>query len=263
LVANSYRGSQNLISRGADPARIKVLPNVLDLAEFDARSRMPSRCALPPGRIIAAAVGSLLPCKRFDRFLKALALAQRKAPNLFGVIAGADCGAGSALLRTADELGLGPGEVSFAGECDNVPALLAQSAFLVLCSDYEGFPNVILEAMGARLPVVTTPVGDAESIVQHDLTGYVVDGDHVEAIADRMAELALSPAARKRLGMEGRRRVVLEYNYEALSTRLLAVCRDFAVQNRKHDLLKSLEGGGLVASPSGLAGARLASEPAA
>src|SRR5262245_14584158 len=200
LVANSHHGKQNLVSQGANPSKIKVLPNALHVGEFDARSKMPSPISVPSDRVVAAAVGSLQPSKRFDHFLNALALARRKAPALLGVIAGSDGGSRPALEQQSKELGLAPDHVIFLGECGNVPSLLAQAGFLVLCSEYEGCPNVILEAMAARLPVISTPAGDVARIVLQNQTGFVVAGDCVEAMADRMAEVALSSATKTRLG---------------------------------------------------------------
>jgi len=190
---------------------------------------------------MAVAVGSLQPSKRFDRFLNALALARRKAPALQGAIAGSDCGSRAALEQQATELGLVPNHVVFLGECSNVPSLLARAGFLVLCSEYEGFPNVIIEAMAARLPVIATRVGDAERIVVQDQTGYVVDEADVASLADRMVELALSPETRIHLGAAGRARVTQEYDYQCLPTRLLSVFKDFAVHNRRSRLVQSLQ----------------------
>ncbi len=242
LVANSHRARENLVSRFGKLSAISVLPNVIDLHDFDAQRKLPFPISIPTGRVMAAAVGSLLPSKRFDRFLKALALARCRAPGLLGVIAGADCGARPALEHEARELGLTPDHVVFLGECGNVPALLAQAGFLVLCSEYEGFPNVILEAMAAHLPVITTPVGDAERIVGQDETGYMVDGADLEAMAGRMVELALSPETRLRLGTAGRRRAAQRYDYESLPVRLLSVFRDLAAQSRRPRLVELLQG---------------------
>ncbi|HXJ73209.1 MAG TPA: glycosyltransferase family 4 protein, partial [Candidatus Dormibacteraeota bacterium] len=88
LIANSHRARQNLAGRGVDASKIKILPNVLDLQEFDGRCRLLPPVPVGSDRVIAVAVGSLQPCKRFDRFLNALALARRKAPALLGVLAG-------------------------------------------------------------------------------------------------------------------------------------------------------------------------------
>jgi glycosyltransferase involved in cell wall biosynthesis len=145
------------------------------------------------------------------------------------------------MAQEAKELGLTRNDVIFLGACDNVPALLTQCGFLVLCSDYEGFPNVVLEAMAASLPVISTPVGDAERIVREDQTGYMVDLDDTDSMAERMVELANSPLTRRRLGAEGRRCVEQEFDYETLLVRLLSVFHDFAGQNRRHRLMRRLE----------------------
>ncbi len=241
LVANSHCARQNLIGEGTNPEKIRVLPNVLDLSEFDARSTATLPFSLPANRFIAAAVGSLMPPKRFDRFLEALALARRKAPALLGVIAGADRGSRPALEQRARELGLVPNHLQFLGECNNVPALLARVGCLVLCSEYEGFPNVILEAMGAGLPVITTPAGDAARIVKPDRTGFVVDGTDLQTLAERLVQLALSPETATRLGTKGRELVLQEYSYDALPFHLVSIFHEFAAQSRRGHLVRSLQ----------------------
>ena len=60
---------------------------------------------------------------------------------------------------------------------------------LLICpSTYEGFGLVILEAMSQRLPVVTTPVGCARSIVRDGQTGRLVPFRHPQAIAAAVSE---------------------------------------------------------------------------
>ena len=263
VVANSHRARQNLMSRTPRSPKIMVLPNVIDLSEFDARSKMPPPINIPGDRVVAVAVGSLQPNKRFDRFLKALALARRKAPEVLGVIAGADRGSEPALKREASSLGLLPKDVIFLGECSNVPALLAHAGFLVLCSEYEGFPNVILEAMAAGLPVISTRVGDADRIVLDGQTGYLVDEPVIDTLAERMVALSSAPATRMRFGAEGRKRVAHEYNHKSLPARLLSVFHDFASQHRRHRLAECLLGCQSARQANPMAGAMLPSELAA
>ena len=263
LIANSFRARQNLASRGISPRKIEVLPNVIDLEDFDSRSALPLQAFLPAGRVIAAAVGSLHPCKRFDLFLEALALARRGEPALAGVIAGADCGAKAALQERANVLGVRPSDLMFLGECDRVPALLARAGLLVLTSEYEGFPNVILEAMAARLPVLTTPAGDARLIVQQGETGHVVEHGDAQGMADFMVRLAQSPTMRLNFGAAGRKRVEQEYNYESLADRFRLVFRGFASRHGRHRLVRMLDRS-LPAKETGLpAEALLFNQPAA
>jgi glycosyltransferase involved in cell wall biosynthesis len=262
FVANSHRARQTLASQGVEPQKMEVLPNVIDLREFDARSGLRFSDSLPAGRILVAAVGGLHSCKRFDRFLEALALARRSEPALAGVIAGADYGARTALEERVKALGMTPSDFIFLGECDRVPALLSRIAMLVLSSDYEGFPNVILEAMAARLPVITTPAGDASLVVQHGKTGYVVECEDTERMAAFMIRLARSPSMRMNLGEAGRMRVEQEYNYHSLSERLFAIFRRFADRQRNASLLEMLERGVAIGKTE-LSGGLLVDTPAA
>jgi glycosyltransferase involved in cell wall biosynthesis len=240
LVTNSH-GARHTLASQIQPHRIEVLTNVIDVADFDERSAAPLPVLLPHGRIIATAVGRLHPCKRFDRFIDALALARGTEPALTGVIAGADVGQKAALQEQARLLGLGPQDLVFLGECDDVPALLARSALFVLSSEYEGLPNVVVEAMAAGLPVISTPAGDAPVVVQHGETGYVIEMNDVQGMANRMVQLARSPALRKQLGEAGRKRVEQEYNYESLPHRLTTIVYNFATQTGKSSLVEMLQ----------------------
>lgn len=242
ILPNSHGARRTLALGGVDPRKMKVLANVLDLHRFDARKSLPDPFDLPQDRIIVAAVGSLQPVKRFDRFLEALALARRRKPALFGVIAGGDLGAKAEVEAKANELGLIPDGVRFLGEIENVPALLSHAAMLVLSSDSEGLPNVILEAMGARIPVITTKVGDAARVVLHGETGYVVECEDVTSMSSYMVWLAQSASLRRELGEAGRKRVELEYSHERLAGRLAALIHGFARQHHKRAICRLMEG---------------------
>lgn len=241
LIANSWRAKENLASKGVNPRKIAVLPNVIDLADFDRRAAMALPDDLPARRIQIAAVGSLQKCKRFDRFLAGLALARRHEPAVCGVIAGKDLGEKAPLQKKAAAWGLSANDLQFLGECDYVPALLARSRMLVLCSEYEGFPNVILEAMAARLPVLTTPAGDAARIVEDGKTGYVLEPEDAGGMADCIVELARNPALAAQMGEAGRNRVEHDYNFTSLAARLLFVFSEFARQQSKNSIVKMLE----------------------
>jgi len=228
LIANSHRAKANLASLGIDSRKIAIMPNVIDLADFDQKMTKPFVNPVPANRIPITAIGSLQNCKRFDRFIDGLALARRREPALFGIIAGEDLGEKGALELKAKGLGLFPGHLKFLGECDHVPSLLAHSRLLISCSEYEGFPNVILEAMAARLPVLTTPSGDAGRIVNNGATGFLLEPDDSQCMADCIVNLALNPALAEQMGKAGRKQVERDYNITSLAPRLLSIISDFA-----------------------------------
>lgn len=233
LVTNTWAAKAAAERRGRQPATVHVVPNVIDVAAFDLAAGSP-----PDSRrseAVALAVGSLLPVKRFDRFLEALATARGRGIALVGAVVG-EGPERAALERLAARLGLLPDGVRFLGARSDVPALLADADFLVVTSTHEGFPNVVLEAYAASRPVVATPCGDLERLVREGTTGFVVPFDDVEALADRMARLAKSAELRRRAGLAGRSLVEQSYGRAALAGHLLGTYQAIAARRRSPQL---------------------------
>ena len=79
-----------------------------------------------------------------------------------------------------------------------------ESAVCVLTSDFEGTPNVLLEAMASGLPVVATRVGGVPGIVRHEETGFLLEPDNLEGFVAALAELAKNPELRMKMGRHAR-----------------------------------------------------------
>jgi glycosyltransferase involved in cell wall biosynthesis len=229
LVVNSRSVLQEIVRRGYLPGgRIFHLPNVIDLTEFDRWALLGGPVVYPESdRCTVMFVGRLVPQKRVDRFLRALVVAAQSGLPLTGVVVG-DGPERSNMVALARTLGLSVGQVTFLGARSDVPALLARADMLVSCSDDEALPNVILEAMAARRPVITTPAGDAATVVADGVNGYVVPFDDVEGMGNRIARLAAAPRLRQRLGASGRRVVELRYSADGLADRILSIYRQIA-----------------------------------
>jgi glycosyltransferase involved in cell wall biosynthesis len=247
LLVNSHAARRNAEALGVDPLAIHVLPNAISLLDFDAGAPSGERPMERPMRahpqpLTVAAAGRLVPAKRFDRFLEALALARREIPELGGVLIG-DGPERDALRTAAEAHGLLPDGVRFLGRRDDIPALLRGATMYALTSDHEGFPNVVMEAMAAGLPVITTPAGDAGVVVEDEVTGYVVPASDVGGMAERMVRLARSPELRRRFGDAGRRRVEEEYSFERLGERLLGAYRTMAERQGRRQALDRLGAG--------------------
>jgi glycosyltransferase involved in cell wall biosynthesis len=109
-------------------------------------------------------------------------------------------------LRAAAEAAGLADRVHFAGWRPDVPEILAASSLLVLPSLWEGMPNVVLEAMASRLPVVASDVeGVRELLGPNAVRQTVAHGDSqglVDAIVGLMCDSALATAT----GLENRRR---------------------------------------------------------
>jgi glycosyltransferase involved in cell wall biosynthesis len=162
-------------------------------------------------RIVALAVGRLDDNKRLDVFLKALARARGEEPRLTGMIVG-DGPSRDALTRQAADLGLLPGGVTFLGQIPNPGPVYAKADIFVHLAKSEGTPNVVLEAMAAGLPVLTTAAGDLRHIVRPLDNGVLVPFDNPTSVAEHMTMLARSPELRRRLGEHARLEVLHSFS---------------------------------------------------
>ncbi len=214
LAANSTRAIEAAATFGVPRARLWLLPNAVDVPQFTTPPRIGER----PIRLLLA--GRLSSEKRGDRFLRVLAGARQ---TLGDAVVGDVVGDGperASLERQASALGLLPGAVEFHGAQADLAPWYRRASLLVLTSDSEGTPNVVLEAMAASLPVVATHVGDVARLVTHGATGFVVPrGDEPALIAGVLA-LAADGALRRRFGESGRRVIEVGYALPQLADRL-------------------------------------------
>lgn len=233
LVVNSFTAHDQIIKTGWLPsARVAVLPNVIDLETFDEQSRAKVESLGRPGKTLFF-VGSLEPIKRIDRLLKAFPQALAQDPELRLIIVGE--GSERARLESlAQAQGLSHA-VTFLGKRRDVPALLAQQASaLVLVSEEEGFPNVLLEAMAARIPVITTPAGDASRVIEAGVCGVLIPPDDPHALAEAMLRLTNDAALRVHWGAKGRERVESLYAYRNLKDQVVGVIGRVFADRRGH-----------------------------
>lgn len=85
--------------------------------------------------------------------------------------------------------------VVFAGKIADVNENVCDSGMLVLTSDYEGIPNVLMEAMAMGIPVVTTDCspGGARLLIENNYNGKIVDAGDISAISEAINEFIENP----------------------------------------------------------------------
>ncbi len=113
--------------------------------------------------------------------------------------------------------------IQFLGARDDIPQLLAASAFLVHTADEEGCPNAIMEAMACGRAVVSTDAGDVSLLVDDGKTGFVVPRGNDEALADRIVELIGQPALCLEMGKNARMKAEQEFGLQTLVSETLGV----------------------------------------
>jgi glycosyltransferase involved in cell wall biosynthesis len=207
VVANSAAAAAALVQEGLAPESIAVIPNGIDLAASVPRDRI-------PGIRTIVTVANLRPEKCHATLLAAAATLVRRHPDLRFLIVG-DGPERRTLEALVDERGLS-GHVQFLGHREDVPALLASADAFVLPSRSEAFPNAVVEAMAAGLPVVATAIGGVPELIEHDRTGLLVrvgDPDHLAAALTRLVE---RPEHAALLGREARHVVLQRYSFDRM-----------------------------------------------
>jgi glycosyltransferase involved in cell wall biosynthesis len=90
----------------------------------------------------------------------------------------------------------------------------------LLPSHAEGMPNAVLEAMGAGLPVIATPVGAIPEMLGEGAGGRLVPVRDAAGLAQALLELQADPALRHSMGEWNRARVEACYRMDRVLVRL-------------------------------------------
>ena len=106
--------------------------------------------------------------------------------------------------------------IEVLGRRSDVPEILSQADVFLFTSleEGEGMPGVLIEAGFAGLPVVTTEVPGARTVIEDGVTGFVVDVDDLDGFVDAARRLATDPDLRRRMGEAARARCLAEFTLE-------------------------------------------------
>jgi glycosyltransferase involved in cell wall biosynthesis len=169
MLCNSQALADSTVREDRHPPRVKVIHNAVDLDRFRPRP-------FPEGaRPAIVVVANLRPVKGLQRFLSAMSIVVHDLPSARARIVG-DGPERARLERQALELGLDE-HVEFVGEVPDVRPFVADSHVACLSSDFEGFPNALLEAMAMGRPVVSTAVGGVPELVRTGFDGLLTGTD--------------------------------------------------------------------------------------
>lgn len=112
----------------------------------------------------------------------------------------------SSLMNLANRLNIS-NDVFFLGFKKNPFKYMANADIFVLSSDFEGFPNVILESLACGTPVISTrcPSGP-EEIITDGVNGLLVSVGNVDALAAAILQILKNKDIKSKLSKAGRKR---------------------------------------------------------
>jgi len=194
---------------------LTVIPNGVDLNRFPAGEPGDlTGLGIPPGRRIVASIGRWEPQKGIDWLIESAGQWLERLPDHDLLLVGR--GSLEAHLRGLVAKRGVEDRVHFAGWRPDVPEILAASELLVLPSQWEGMPNVVLEAMAARLPVVASDVEGVRELLGEQAAEQTVPFGDDQALADRLVQILADRDLAEQLGAANRRRVEQQFSLDAM-----------------------------------------------
>lgn len=205
---------------GLPAARITTLPTGIDLEKFTPTG--PRAELLPAERAaklpLIGMVSIIRRAKGHVVLLEAADQLRRQGFQANYVIVGEGPNLGPVQARVA-ELKL-EDCVTFAGQRDDVPAVLRALSVLVIPSLHEGIPQTGLQALATKTPVIGSTAGGIPSIIRAGETGRLVAPGDAAALALAIRETLTDPATTRRLSERGRQLVEQEHSLEGMLDQL-------------------------------------------
>ena len=168
IITTTGNNTKNkLFELGIEKDKIFILPSIIDVQQYQK--------TISEKTIDIIYVGSLIRRKRVDLILQALSKSE-KSFNLSIIGNGPEK---NKLRKLSIEIGLEK-QVTFHGYQKDVASYLSKSKILVLASESEGLPQVVMEAMSCGVPCVVPKVNDMEDIVQNGINSILYDQGNVE-----------------------------------------------------------------------------------
>lgn len=237
VVAVSKNVKNKMLRLGVPLRKITVIHNGVNAREFfpvQGISKGGGRENMEAKRkektITIGSLGSFKRQKGYEFLLMAFATLLRKYKNL-RLILGGDGYLKADLIKLAKRLSVDK-YVVFAGYQKDINRFLSSIDIFVISSIEEGLPMVLLEAMAAGKPVVTTNVGDIGEVIRNEVNGILVQKKNIDQLVAGIARLIDCESVRTEIGHRARETVISKFTSQKMAEKYLEIY----LRNRCHSL---------------------------
>lgn len=199
-IAISKSIKQILLNEGIKADQISLIHHGINMDAFhiqEEQSQIRKSLGLPENAFVVGSVSRLVPIKGLADLIEALAIISDKIPNLHWLAVG-DGPEKEALQQLARTKGI-EDRVHFIGFRKDVPRCLKAIDVYISTSYSEGFGLSVIEAMAAKVPVISTPVGGISDFLIDRVNGLAVPSHRPDEIARSIMYLYENPGLRDKL----------------------------------------------------------------
>jgi glycosyltransferase involved in cell wall biosynthesis len=217
VLAVSQEVSASLARLGLDhKTRLETVLNGVPVervrAEAANLNRLREELEIPPGHLVVGTVAVFTPKKRLQDWLEVAAQISTQREDVTFLLVGH--GPEEAILRAkVQALGLTE-RVRMPGFRPDGRRVLGLMDVYLMCSEFEGLPIALLEAMALGKPVVATAVGGIPEVAQDGQEGFLTPVGAVDALVDYTLSLLVDSPRRQQMGQCGAEKVARDFHWK-------------------------------------------------
>lgn len=237
VLANSRAMQQEFRQRyDVDPAKVRYLPNGIDLSRYSPRDRAACRRALnldtlAPDTLLTAMVARFDPVKDHATALAGFRQVAERMENARLALVGYRYNRENAIRKLITDLGLAD-RVELLPTMDDVGLVYGAADLVLLTSRSEGMPRVLVEAQASARPVLATRVGGCAEVVLDGKSGYLVEPASPGPLAEKWLALLGDAELRERMGQAGQEHVLATYTREIMVERFQDMVTEMVLKSR-------------------------------
>jgi glycosyltransferase involved in cell wall biosynthesis len=232
VIAVSETVKREFIEQGTPANKITVVYNGIDLDDSRYNRsyiKIREEFGLKQNQRIIGEVSRLCKTKGQHILIEAAPKVLKEFPEAVFAIVGEDFERAreyeNSLKRLASDLGV-ERQIIFTGYRSDITELMHAFDLFILPSSMEGLPVVILEAMAAKKPVITTLVGGNAEIVMDGKTGTIIPPEDPERLAETIIYHLKNPEISNRMGEKGYERVKRYFSLSQMVNGIMEIYKD-------------------------------------
>jgi len=237
---------QNIVAVSPDLAEIlkrkfpesKVLTITNGIGIESLRRNMPPHSANNNGHHHIGIAGRLSPIKRVDLFIEMASYLKQHNPELSIQFHIYGDGPLNDSLQTQAHSQQADDYIHFEGHCENISQELQSLDALVMTSDHEGLPMVLLEAMCLQTPIIASAVGGIPHLLEQGKCGTLVHQHTAKSFSEAVINLITKPKQHQQLALMALERVRNHYSAKHTAETYLSVYQSLLTHKNSEKKLK-------------------------
>lgn len=212
------------LKSGVDAGRCQIIHNAIDSTSFRrtlSTAEARKLAGLPASGLLVGAVGRLSDEKGFDSLIRSISRLATTDNEIHLAIAGE--GDARAQLQQLIASQPHPQQFHLLGHREDIRTLFQAMDVFALSSLREGLPNVLLEAMALKVPVIATRIAGIPTLVHHEQNGLLIEPGDDDSLTSALQTMIDSPELRNLYAEAGRRTIEQSFSFEQRMQKMASV----------------------------------------